>query len=65
MKAGQRMKCVGVLVGLAFASSASSADFNMNVTAAGVAFGDHISGPKLSEPDLKGKVVLIEFWGIN
>jgi hypothetical protein len=30
-----------------------------------VRLGDHWYGPKLTTEDLKGRVVLIEFWGRN
>jgi len=30
-----------------------------------ISLGDHIYGPKFSVEDLKGRVVLVEFWGIN
>ena len=55
----------GVLVGLALAGPASGADFNLDVTAAGVRLGQPVLGPKLTADDLKGKVLLLEFWGIN
>lgn len=29
----------------------------------GLKLGDHWYGPKLSTEDLKGRVVLVEFWG--
>lgn len=31
----------------------------------GVNLGTHISGPKVTAEDLKGKVVLFEYWGVN
>jgi hypothetical protein len=31
----------------------------------GMSLGEHIYGPKFSLEDLKGRVVLVEFWGIN
>jgi hypothetical protein len=31
----------------------------------GMKLGSHIYGPKLDLDDLKGRVVLVEFWGIN
>ena len=30
-----------------------------------ISLGDHIYGPKVNVEDLKGRVVLVEFWGIN
>lgn len=36
-----------------------------DVTLKGVRFGEAITGKKPSTDDLKGKVVLIKFWGIN
>src|SRR5437763_129909 len=44
---------------------ASAADFNMDVKADGITLGDHLMGPKVSPGDLKGHVVVLEFWGIN
>lgn len=43
-------------------TAASAAD---DVTLKGVTFGEAITGKKPSTDDLKGKVVLIKFWGIN
>ena len=55
----------GILVSLALAGPASGADFNLGVTAAGVRLGQPVLGPKVSADDLKGKVLLLEFWGIH
>ena len=30
-----------------------------------ISLGEHIYGPKVTVEDLKGRVVLIDFWGIN
>ena len=57
--------CLGILLGCALAGPARAAEFNMSVTTGDVKLGTSIMGPKLSEADLKGKVVLLEFWGIN
>lgn len=46
---------------LAVATAAPAED----VTLKGVRFGEAITGKKPSADDLKGKVVLIKFWGIN
>lgn len=31
----------------------------------GISLGTHIMGPKLTTNDLKGRVILLELWGIN
>jgi hypothetical protein len=54
-----------VLLGCAAAAPLAAADFNMKIKAADIEFGETVLGPKLSTDDLKGKVVLMEFWGIN
>ena len=36
-----------------------------DVTLKAVRFGEPIQGEKLSADDLKGRVVLVELWGIN
>jgi hypothetical protein len=46
----------------AIATAAPAAD---DVTLKSVRFGEAITGKKQSPDDLKGKVVLVEFWGIN
>ena len=30
-----------------------------------IAQGEHIYGPKMSAPDLKNKVILLEYWGLH
>jgi len=30
-----------------------------------IRLGEHIYGPKVTQDDLKGRVVLIEYWGRN
>ncbi|MFM8414449.1 MAG: TlpA disulfide reductase family protein, partial [Planctomycetota bacterium] len=42
-----------------------AAEFNMDVTAAGIRPGDHVAGPVLSNDSLAHRVVLLEFWGVN
>lgn len=42
-----------------------AADFNLDVKAEGIELGAPVLGPKLSPGDLKGHVVLLEFWGRN
>lgn len=55
----------GVLCGLAVVGPARGAEFNMDVKADGINLGRPVMGPKVSPGDLKGRVVLLEFWGIN
>lgn len=42
-----------------------AAEFNMNVTAAGIRPGAHVAGPLLTADSLANRVVLLEFWGLN
>jgi hypothetical protein len=36
-----------------------------DVTLKGLKAGGHISGPKVFNDDLAGRVVLVEYWGVN
>ena len=66
MTIGQRSTCLAVLLsGLTAASAFGANDFNMNVTTDGIRLGTHVMGPQPALADLKGKVVLVEFWGIH
>ncbi|MFM7136962.1 MAG: TlpA family protein disulfide reductase [Planctomycetota bacterium] len=47
------------------ASPLPAAEFNMNVTAAGIQPGGHVSGPMLAPETIANRVVLLEFWGLN
>jgi hypothetical protein len=38
---------------------------DLSMTLDSIKIDSVIAGPMVSDPDLKGKVVLIEFWGIN
>jgi thiol-disulfide isomerase/thioredoxin len=50
----------------ASAQSASAQDkFNMGVTLDGLKLSKQLLGPTISERDLKGRVVLVEYWGVN
>lgn len=40
--------------------SAGAADFNKSIDSAKQIYGD-----KVSSSDLKGKVILLEYWGLN
>lgn len=50
---------------LGLASVADAAEFNMDVKLDGVQLGESVMGPKVSLSDMKGRVVLLEFWGIR
>ncbi|MEM6258970.1 MAG: TlpA disulfide reductase family protein [Planctomycetota bacterium] len=59
---------IALLLGLATLTQADnperiSTDADNNITLDGVSLGDHVMGPELKTDDLKGKVVLFEYWG--
>jgi len=43
----------------------AEADFNLNVSVDGIQLGKHLLRPELKSEDLKNRVVLLEFWGVN
>lgn len=49
----------------ALAVAAATAPAADDITLKGLSLGAAIQGPKLSADDLAGKVVLVEYWGIN
>ena len=53
------------LASLALAATASLARTEEKVTLDQVKLGDHVFGPNRSANDLKGRVVLLEFWAIQ
>lgn len=57
--------CFVPLVAGLLASPLPAAEFNMNVTAAGIQPGDHVAGPMLTPDAIANRVVLLEFWGLN
>lgn len=59
------MKLKSMAVALGLLVSLSSAAFAKVESLDGVTLGEHWYGPKLSESDLKGRVVMIELWGFN
>jgi hypothetical protein len=65
MAIGHKGVCLGVLLGLGLAGAAPAAEFNLSVKAEGIRLGASILGPKVAAADLKGRVVLLEFWGIH
>jgi thiol-disulfide isomerase/thioredoxin len=44
---------------------ASAADFNMDVGVDGIRLGGQVSGPPVTAEQLRHRVVVLEFWGIN
>jgi hypothetical protein len=46
-------------------SMTQAADFNMDVKLDGVTLGKSVSGGEIDVKGLKGRVVLLEFWGIR
>lgn len=65
MTARRNCLCLALLFGLAQAHAARGDDFSMNVKADGIRLGGHLLGPKVALDDLKGRVILLEFWGVN
>jgi hypothetical protein len=55
---------LGLFGGL-LACPARGADFDMSITLDNIKIASSIAGPKVTDADLKGKVVLMEFWGIK
>lgn len=57
------------LIAVALAAAAvprmAAAEFAMNVTAAGVTWAAHVSGPPLAGESVSNRVMLLEFWGVN
>ncbi len=39
--------------------------FNLKIKTDNIRLGKHLSGTKLTPADLKGKVVMLDFWGVN
>ena len=62
---------VFIVAGLAMLAAAAptqpalAAEFNMEVTAAGISLGPQVSGPVITKESLPHRVVLLEFWGVN
>ena len=53
-----------VVAGLAPAI-VGAAEFKMDIKSDGIKLGKTIVGSELTPADLKGRVVMIEFWGIH
>lgn len=55
---------IALLLGLtALTQAQDTVPTNADVTLDGVSLGDHVLGPKLDTDDLKGRVVVFEYWG--
>lgn len=61
MSSRNRMGALGLLVGLGLLGSASPGA--QAATLGSLKMGEYWYGPNLSLEDLKGRVVLVEFWG--
>ena len=59
------IRSLAPVVALLLSSPLLAAEFNMNVTAAGIRPGAHVAGPMLSPESITNRVVLLEFWGLN
>jgi len=57
--------CAAVLSLAVAVHAAPAADFNMDVKTEGIRLGESVMGAKLDGDALKGRVVMLEFWGIN
>jgi hypothetical protein len=53
------------LCALAALGPAAAAEPDKSVTVDGLRLGDTLTGPAVSPGDLKGRVVFVEFWGVN
>src|SRR5262249_1863607 len=57
---------LGVLaVLLSLCGTAGADDFRLDLTLDDIVLGKHVLGPQVKTEDLKHKVVLVEFWGVN
>ncbi len=65
MQSVLRVTCLGVALAGVLAGSSRGADFKMDIKSDGIQLGSHVMGPTLTAGDLQGKVVFLEFWGIN
>lgn len=59
-----RMPSLATAIVLVLACSVGGAA-NMSLVTADIAFGAHVSGPAIGPDGLAGRVVVLEFWGIN
>lgn len=59
------MKISFMAAALGLVLSFSGAAFAKVESLEGMRMGEHWYGPKLTESDLKGRVVMVEMWGFN
>ena len=62
MKFAAPLFAITFLLGLTTLTQAEDKT-NAKITLDGVSLGDHVLGPELEADDLKGKVVVFEYWG--
>jgi hypothetical protein len=60
-----RCSLLACVLGALAPAVAGAAEFNMEIKSDDIHLGKSIMGTQLSNDDLKGRVVMIEFWGIN
>ena len=66
MRPAHPVTLVSALLAAAWlANPLPAAEFNMDVTAAAIRPGGHVTGPMLAAEDIANRVVLLEFWGLN
>jgi thiol-disulfide isomerase/thioredoxin len=53
------------VLALCLAGRGQAADFNMKVSVDGIRLGKHLMGAEVKPNDLRNRVVLLEFWGVN
>ena len=64
MKLSLALFAAAMFLGLTTLTQADDADLNKaSITLDGVSLGTHVLGPKLEADDLRGKVVVFEYWG--
>ena len=59
------MRLIRSTIAAALCAAIALPAFAADATIEGVKFGDVVVGPKLTPDDFKGRVVLVEFWGIR
>ena len=57
--------CIGILACGATGALPQEKSFNLKIVPDDIILGSHVMGPKISTDDYKGKVLLMDFWGVN